>query len=116
MLTFSRRGFLIAASTVPAAMLLSGCGGEGDATNPPAIEAKPFPEAEALFRTDPRWLGGDAVYSIDLGNSRVLWLFGDSFVDLSTKHSRHSAKMPHSTVAVQTGLDLATSKLQFYWN
>lgn len=39
-----------------------------------------WPEADKLFRSDPRWLGGDAAYSVDLGHGRVPWLFGDSFI------------------------------------
>jgi hypothetical protein len=38
------------------------------------------PEADRLFHSDPRWLGADAAFSIDLGGGRVWWLFGDSFV------------------------------------
>src|SRR5215467_7748298 len=45
-----------------------------------AQTAAPWPEADCIFRSDPRWLGADAAFSVDLGQGRVLWLFGDSFV------------------------------------
>ena len=44
------------------------------------LHAEPWPEADALFRSDPRWLGADDAYSVDLGGRRVLWLFADTFV------------------------------------
>jgi hypothetical protein len=42
------------------------------------FRAEPWPEADALFRGDAHWVGGDGCYSIDLGDGRVLWTFGDS--------------------------------------
>src|SRR5262245_25248473 len=49
-------------------------------SDPPPIRAEAWPEADALFRQDPRWLGADAALTVDLGGDRVLWLFGDTFV------------------------------------
>ncbi len=95
-------------------MALAACGGSGRTSAP--LRVTRFPEAEALFHTDPRWLGGDAVYSIDLGNSRVLWLFGDSFIATSSQHSRSQARMPRNTVALQTGYDPSTASMKFYWS
>ncbi|MCX6956619.1 MAG: DUF4185 domain-containing protein [Verrucomicrobia bacterium] len=83
----------------------------------PAIaSAVPWPEADALFRQDPRWLGADCAYSVDLGGGRVLWLFGDTFVATSEAHTRRASKMPRNTVAIQEGYDPSTAKMQFYWN
>ena len=51
-------------------------------TSPPPcwFEAEAWPDGDGLFRRDPRWRGGDVASSLDLGQDRVLWLFGDSFV------------------------------------
>ncbi len=47
----------------------------GTRTSPLPFHATPWQEAVLLFRGDPRWVGGDGAYSIDLENGRVLWLF-----------------------------------------
>jgi hypothetical protein len=74
-----------------------------------------WPEANQLFRSDPRWLGGDAAFSVDLGAGRVLWLFGDSFVARRMGDSRKASNMVHNSVAVQNGYDPAHATLKFYW-
>jgi hypothetical protein len=68
-----------------------------------------------LFRGDPLWLGGDDAYSIDLGQGRVLWLFGDSFVATSGARSRREATMIRNSVAIQKGYDPSTASIHFYW-
>lgn len=78
--------------------------------------AEPWPEADALFHKDPRWLGSDCAYSIDLGGGRVLWLFGDTFVATSDARTRREAKMPRNTIAIQQGYDPTKAGIQFYWN
>ncbi|HEY5926200.1 MAG TPA: hypothetical protein VIV11_31160 [Kofleriaceae bacterium] len=67
------------------------------------------------FHQDPRWLGGDAAYTIDLGDDRTLWLFGDSFIATSANLTRSESTMVRNSVAVMTGLDLATAVLDFAW-
>src|SRR5438105_15219120 len=94
---------------------LVACGGAGGA--PAAIDASgaSWPEADALFHQDPRWLGADAAYSIDLGGGRVAWWFGDSFIATSDAHTRTESKMVRNSVAVETGLDPTTATLAFAW-
>ncbi len=77
--------------------------------------ASPWPEADALFRRDARWLGGDAIYSVDLGHDRLLWLFGDSFVATDQGGDRRRATMVRNTLAVQQGRDPATATITFHW-
>ena len=79
------------------------------------LTLEPWPEADALFRGDPRWLGGDDAYSVDLGQGRVLWLFGDSFVATSDSRSRRKATMVRNSVAIQQGYDPSTASIHFYW-
>ncbi|HOS97287.1 MAG TPA: hypothetical protein PLU54_06495 [Deltaproteobacteria bacterium] len=79
------------------------------------VEVHPWEEAQRLFRGDPHWLGGDGASSADLGDGRVLWLFGDSFVNLSTTGSRRDATMVRNSVAIQHGHDPATARMTFAW-
>ncbi len=71
--------------------------------------------ADSLFRRDPTFLGADGAYSVTLGNGRVLWMFGDSFVAKNGSKSRRDAFFVRNTVAVQTGLDPAGASLQYFW-
>ena len=81
----------------------------------PCFEASPWREADLLFRRDPHWVGSDGASSIDLGNDRTLWLFGDALIDPSGRHARAGAKMVRNTVAIQTGRDPSRAKMVFYW-
>ena len=81
----------------------------------PAQTAAPWPEADRLFHSDPRWLGADAAFSVDLGRGRVLWLFGDSFVAARSGDTRRQSRMARNTVAIQTGYDPSTASIRFYW-
>ncbi|MEW6076291.1 MAG: hypothetical protein AB1724_00620 [Thermodesulfobacteriota bacterium] len=79
------------------------------------IEAERWPAAEAIFRSDPRWLGGDGASSVDLGGNRVLWLFGDSFVAPAGISDRKSSALVRNSIAVQTGYDPALASMAFAW-
>jgi hypothetical protein len=92
-----------------AAFSLAACGA------PPPAVAEPWPAADNLFQRDPRWLGGDAVYSVDLGDDRVLWLFGDSFVAPDGLRDRRTSTMVRNTIAVQRGRDPARATIAFHW-
>lgn len=74
-----------------------------------------MPAAELIFHADPRWLGGDAAISVDLGGDRILWLFGDSFVDPAPPYSRREAAFPRNTIAVQDGRDPEAARMTFVW-
>lgn len=82
----------------------------------PFEAGRPFLEAEALFRRDPRFLGADAALSIPLGPGKTLWLFGDTFVALDeAAPSRSNSKMVRNSVAIQTGADPRTASIEFGW-
>jgi hypothetical protein len=70
---------------------------------------------DAAFHQDPRWLGADGAYTIDLGDGRVLWLFGDSFIATTSADSRSASTMVRNSIAVMTGHDLLTASMQFAW-
>lgn len=71
-----------------------------------------WPQADALFRSDSRWLGSDDAYSVALSPGRTLWLFGDTFVDGS---SRAKATFIRNSVGIQTGSDPASASIKFFW-
>jgi hypothetical protein len=70
---------------------------------------------DALFHQEPQWLGGDGAYTVDLGDDRTLWLFGDSFIATSAAHVRTESTMVRNSVAVMTGRDVTTATMQFAW-
>jgi hypothetical protein len=99
-------------------LAILGCPNSGkgaEERSPFGIEAHRWEEADKIFRTDPHWLGGDGASSVDLGNGRVLWLFGDSLIDLSGSRTRHASVMVRNSIAVQTGYDPVNAKIQFFW-
>ena len=81
----------------------------------PTIAAEPWPAADALFHRDPRWRGGDGAYSVPLGDDRVLWLFGDSFVATGAAPGRRASRMVRNSIAIQQGLDPTTASMTFGW-
>ena len=81
----------------------------------PCFEASAWREADQLFHRDPHWVGGDGASSVDLGDGRILWLFGDSWIDSTGQRTRQGARMVSNSVAVQVGADPATALIGFYW-
>jgi len=79
------------------------------------IEAERWPEADALFEQNPRWLEADAAFSVDLGDERTLWLFGDTFVGRSEGSDRSDSRMVRNTIGVQTGRDPTNATMAFAW-
>jgi Domain of unknown function (DUF4185) len=79
------------------------------------LVAKAWPEADALFHRDARWLGGDDAYSINLGDGRVAWFFGDSFVVPSVPGQRNGTTMVRNSVGLQTGYDPSRAEFKCYW-
>ncbi len=82
---------------------------------PYSIEAQRWEAAEKIFHSDRHWLGGDGASSVDLGHGRVLWLFGDSFIDLSGSGSRRTSDLVRNSIAVQTGYDPTRAEMRFFW-
>src|SRR5882762_5681713 len=70
---------------------------KGTENSSPKLASKLWPEADQLFRSDPRWLGGD------------------SFVARKAPTSREASIMVRNSVAIQTGYDPAHATLKFYW-
>ncbi len=91
------------------------CPAAQEVAAPWRIEATRWEEAERIFHGDPRWQGGDGATAIDLGGGRVLWLFGDSFIDPSASGSRSLSMLARNSIAIQTGYDPSTADMKFYW-
>ena len=81
----------------------------------PCFEAAAWREADQLFHRDPHWLGGDVASSVNLGDGRLLWLFGDAWIDPSGSGLRQNGHMVSNSVAVQSGADPSTAAISFYW-
>ncbi len=81
----------------------------------PAVSAGPWPEADRLFRSGHSWLGGDGAASVDLGDGRILWMFGDSFISPGPGRSRHQAGVVRNSVAVQSGYDPTAASITFHY-
>lgn len=82
---------------------------------PPCFEARPWPEADRLFRRDPHWVGADGAGSVPLGEGRTCWLFGDTWIDTTGRHERRGARMIRNSVAIQEGSDPSRSTVTFHW-
>ena len=64
------------------------------------MSAEPAPEWNALFAGTDGWIGGDGVYSTELGSRRVLWLFGDTLIGKVDDGRRAGAAMVNNTVGI----------------
>lgn len=74
-----------------------------------------WPAADSLLQRDDSWVGGDGAYSIDLGNGRVLWTFGDSWVNPDGEGTREDGIMVSNTIGIQHGYDPEAATMSFYW-
>jgi hypothetical protein len=100
-----------------AVLVVTGVGPCSDEPPPSAVSprADAWPDADVLFRTDPDWLGSDGAFSVPLGDGRILWLFGDTFVATSRRHIRSEAAFVRNTIAIQRGNDPRTASIAFHW-
>ncbi|MGC9324871.1 MAG: DUF4185 domain-containing protein [Desulfomonilia bacterium] len=80
------------------------------------LSAEPWSEADRLFTGDPHWLGGDGASSVDLGKGRILWLFGDSFINPGLSRSRQESVVIRNSIALQSGYNPAGATVRFFWN
>lgn len=107
------RRWMILIAALSGTAVLPGC---GDTRSTATSSAVPWPEADRLFRHSPSWHGGDSAYSVDLGDGRVLWLFGDSFVgSVDPPETRSGATMVRNSVGIQQGYDPTVASMTFYF-
>lgn len=86
--------------------------------NPTAtsIAARSTPSCLPDFPYKGGWLGGDAIYSVDLGGNpaRTLWLFGDTFVNLSNPNERTGGVMIDTTIGISTCIG-GKFDIEYHW-
>ena len=98
------------------AVVLSGCGDGNSASNAPiVVHASQWPQADALFHRDPRWLGSDGAFSVPLHDGRILWLFNDTLVATTPAHVRSQIAFIRNSVAIERGTNPASASIAFYW-
>ena len=61
----------------------------------------PSPEWDSKFRSQRGWIGGDGAQSIDLGNNRTLWLYGDTWTGIVKDGRRSRARIVHNSAGIQ---------------
>ena len=98
-----------------AIVVLAGCSASSERAEVPSWLEAAWPEADMLFQRDRHWVGGDGASSVDLGNGRVLWLFGDSWIDPTGRASRNGATMVSNALAIQRGYDPSRAEAEFFW-
>ena len=91
----------------------------------PLIAAEPgTPDAvwDAAFTRTSGWTGGDVAGTVNLGDGRMLWLFGDTWIgDVADGRHANGSRMVNNTIAIQSLTGKASeppakSELQFYWH
>lgn len=107
----TRRDVLVAAFSL--CLSVTGCGRGADPEA--AWLAFDWPAADSLFQRDGSWVGADGAYSVDLGEGRVLWLFGDTWIDPTGRGRRRGASMVSNTVGIQQGYDPSRATIRFVW-
>jgi hypothetical protein len=107
-------GLLLGLASLSVGVIAVGETADSDSVNAKLV-GKAWPEADAMFHRDPSWLGGDDAYSIDLGEGRVVWFFGDSFVEPTIAGQRKGTEMVRNSVGLQTGYDPAKAEFKCYW-
>jgi hypothetical protein len=81
---------------------------------PLSFTVEPIPSYDAAFEGASGWTGGDGAYSVDLGASRVLWLFGDTLIGRVQGERRIGTRLIHNSAAIQTGREPAEAPLAFF--
>ena len=91
-------------------MLVTSCVSVGDGTD---LEVERTAGLDPLFRQDPSWLGTASATSIDLGDDRTLWLFGESFISTNGTALRDAAAIVPNSIALMVGRDAADARMDF---
>lgn len=94
----------------------------GDAkSGPPRYPATPDAAWDAAFTRTSGWTGGDCAGTVDLGDGRVLWTFGDSWIgDVVDGRHKPGSQMVNNAIAIQSLAGKpnelpAKSEIRFYW-
>ena len=82
----------------------------------------PDVEWDAVFSRTEGWTGGDVAGTVDLGDGRTVWVFGDSWIG-KVSHGRHASgsHMINNAIAIQRRSSLGKDRaprygqISFYW-
>jgi hypothetical protein len=77
--------------------------------------AQPLPALTQRFYHTEGWTGSDAAYSIPLGDGRLLWLFGDTWIGKIEGGKRVGPRMINNSAAIQSLKDDKTP-FRFFWH
>ena len=69
----------------------------------------------SLFTGDKYWRGADGAATINLGKNKILWLFGDTFIDTIGTGKRTNSTIIRNSIAIQEGEDFESAFLTFYY-
>ncbi len=93
-----------------------------DVTDVPNYQATPDVEWDAVFSRTEGWTGGDVAGTVDLGDGRTVWVFGDSWIG-KVSHGRHASgsHMINNAIAIQRHSSLGKERaptydgIEFFW-
>lgn len=74
-----------------------------------------LPGHDAAFGRTAGWTGGDGAYTIGLGEGRVLWMFGDTFVGRVSTGKRVDSRLINNSAAIQAGGTPTEASLSFFY-
>ena len=81
----------------------------------PDFTVEEYHQYEALFSRESGWTGADGVYSVNMGDSNTLWLFGDTWMG-EIKDGRHvDADLINNSVAIQHGKQPVSGAVTFHY-
>jgi hypothetical protein len=83
---------------------------------PPRFTVAALPGHDAAFERTAGWTGGDGAYTIGLGEGRVLWMFGDTFVGRVGEGRRIDSRLINNSAAIQAGGTPAEAALTFFYH
>jgi hypothetical protein len=101
---------------------LTARGDQPSAVAKAAVQAVPDLKWNAVFDRSSGWTGGDVVGTVDLGQGRVLWLFGDTWIGQVAKGAHlPGSQMVNNSLGLggddcrKMGVPPAPSEMHFCW-
>ncbi len=116
------RSFCVVLLALPAVLPACHSPQPAFANEPSVALGTEAPDWDAVFARTAGWTGADAVYSVDLGDGRTLWLFGDTWIGsvADGKHAPGSRLINnsiavHRTPPVGSARPPAPDEIAFHW-
>jgi hypothetical protein len=81
------------------------------------VSATLDPVYDSLLKPQARgWLGADGATSVDLGNKKSLWLFGDTLLGIIGPKGDKKAAMVRNTIAIQDRRGNLPGTVEYFWS